>query len=712
MKFISNNFKFLEKHCPDLYELADSMETNIYDDFHIAYIKGNIFFDNIMSIIFDKEASLMYFKKEDNFSRNINLLYRKNIIHKNMNGVFHKARIERNKGVHSNGSVKGALTFNEALFKIAYWFINRYYETIPEPDYVKPTEQKHIEHPFLPHEINSIDDSYLFNELSKLNIASKEAVEDSEGLNEFKEYLHIERKIENDFKDVLERSKNVKSKLIMLLGSVGDGKSHLISQMQTKYSKLMNSFDVHNDATESFDPNLTAIDTLLKRLNPFNDQNIKNSNEKLILAINFGVLNDLLNNEDFKENFRILSSELTGVIDSKDNLIDESKNINIINFNNYSISEFEEGDFNSKFLIGLFDKITALKPENPFYNAYKKDLENGITHPILINYTMLMNPEVKNSLIQLILKHAIINKKIISIREIFNFIYEILVPANIKDKHYVMDDLNTYSDDLLPVLLFNTKNRSGLLNGISQFNPFNARNDFVDDFLISLNSMDLDKLYYEYFDDYKELSFIDEFIKDGYDSLDRRELETIKENLLYFALFFGKESFKKGFGDKSYDEFIENLGYYHDNNHIGLFKLFKKVKNAIFKWKGEIRQNILLIDQLDNFKIGKEVKIELDNIEKDNLHMENSIKFHCSLNDNSSIILNMDYSLYDMIIKINDGYKPNKLEKQNLIVFDDFIKKILSQNDSDSLFIEYSKENKNFTFKKQSDEIYSFDGDN
>ena len=80
----------------------------------------------------------------------------------------------------------------------------------------------------------------------------------------------------------------------MLCGSVGDGKSHLIAYLNSNHPEIMSNFKIHNDATESFDPDKTAIDTLAKVLNEFDDNHIDSSNEKLILAINLGVLNNFM----------------------------------------------------------------------------------------------------------------------------------------------------------------------------------------------------------------------------------------------------------------------------------------------------------------------------------------------------------------------------------------------------------------------------------
>ena len=40
-----------------------------------------------------------------------------------------------------------------------------------------------------------------------------------------------------------------------MCGSVGDGKSHIISYFKNRYPNEMSHFTLHNDATESLEPN-------------------------------------------------------------------------------------------------------------------------------------------------------------------------------------------------------------------------------------------------------------------------------------------------------------------------------------------------------------------------------------------------------------------------------------------------------------------------
>ena len=228
----------------------------------------------------------------------------------------------------------------------------------------------------LEYEFSKTKGSYLLTELSKLKKSSKESIEDSNGFdNEFKKYMHVDREIQYELENKLdELSNNNSSQLIMLSGSVGDGKSHLLSYMKYKHPELMNKFRVHNDATESFDPKLTAIETLKKVLEPFSDVNIEKSNEKLILAINLGILSNLMDDEYIKNNYSKLYEilETVDIFDNSAKTTNITKNfLTIINFTDYQLYEIDEGKASSDFILSLLNKVTNQSDKNPFYLAYK-----------------------------------------------------------------------------------------------------------------------------------------------------------------------------------------------------------------------------------------------------------------------------------------------------------------------------------------------------
>lgn len=125
--------------------------------------------------------------------------------------------------------------------------------------------------------------------LSKLRKLSMESVENTASFDDFKKYLHVLRPVEEELRSLLNRVNAVNKKtLILLCGSAGDGKSHLLSYLRNADSaNLLNGFELYNDATESSAPLLTSIDTLAEKLVPFNDDNCHSDDGfKMILAIN------------------------------------------------------------------------------------------------------------------------------------------------------------------------------------------------------------------------------------------------------------------------------------------------------------------------------------------------------------------------------------------------------------------------------------------
>lgn len=134
-------------------------------------------------------------------------------------------------------------------------------------------------------------------QLSKLRKSSAESVENTNAFNHFKEYLHVERHVEIELRKLL-RSVNEKQGkcLVLLCGSAGDGKSHLISYMKNSDTEgLLDGYELYNDATESSEPTLTSIDTLADKLTDFDDEHYDNADgSKMIIAINLGTLNNFI----------------------------------------------------------------------------------------------------------------------------------------------------------------------------------------------------------------------------------------------------------------------------------------------------------------------------------------------------------------------------------------------------------------------------------
>ena len=560
-------------------------------------------------------------------------------------------------------------------------------------------------------EFNKLNGSFLLNELSKLKDSSHEAVEGYESLSEFKKYLHVKREIEVEFREKLNEVKDKPgAQIVMLCGSVGDGKSHLIAYLNSEHPEIMSKFKIHNDATESFDPDKTAIDTLAKVLSAFDDNHISYSDEKFILAINLGVLNNFMESDYAKEQYTKLNSLLkeTNIFDTEETSQNYDKEpIHIISFSDYNLFELNEDGVDSEYLKKLFGKVTDVSYENPFYQAYLRDVANNYIGPIKYNYELLMNENVRYEITQLVIKAIVKFKRIVSTRELLNFIYEIIVPPVIKeydDTYEVLD----YITEFLPNLIYTTSERSPLLRIIEMHDPIHLRRELLDEFLINLNmTNDLGSVISEYLVECEETSSLIKSIGKKY----IYELKPFKEDvintIIRYSSILGKEDIKYMYTRDSYREFIHYLYVYNTNDKQGFKELFERVQGAVFRWKGSPMKNFILIDELDNFNIAEKIDLSLVLPKKDDSKSELGNRFKTDIilnfkvNDNEEpVTLHMDYTLYSMITKLNKGYKPNKNDKEDLVVFREFIDELIKKGSSDKqLLIEDINTNRKFNLE-------------
>lgn len=573
---------------------------------------------------------------------------------------------------------------------------------------------------------DTYDDSYLLNELSKLKDSSIEAVED-DNLSDFKEYLHVDRSIQDDFLKAMNKAiESNDSHLIMLCGSVGDGKSHLIANLKKKKPDLFNKFSIHYDATESFDPEKDAIDTLASVLKPFNNDNIYNSSEKLILAINLGVLNNFLESSYATEEY----TELVKFIEDAD--IFESGNVlnniygnkvSFITFSDYNMFELND-DVNSnytssEYISSLFNRITKKDYSNPFYVAYREDKKSNYVNPIIYNYEMLMDEEVQKIIIDYLIKIFIKYRKIISTRDLLNFIYEIIVPPE-SIRNEDLDNINDFMDYSLPNLLFGSPKRSDLLKLCNELDPTLYRNESLDKFIIDLNiNDDVEKVLNRYFD-FSRFNFLDDYKEYlmGFRDLSNSEKEKNTNILIRFAVFYGKGIIKNDFKDEVYLKYLKYLYSYNTQVHKDYKDLFVEIKEAIFNWKGRYKKNTICIDTLDSFKVYKNLKLKptpdkFENQLLDGLYLGNRFKTEIKIyfsteSSKEKIPLSVDFSLYEYIMKLYNGFKPNQSDKEDLIILNEFINTLLDKDDDKDLYVTSLDSDKEFVFEYNDFGIFEF----
>lgn len=780
-------FDFLQELDPELVEIGRSIEKIFYDDPHGVLVKGRLFGERMTKKIAELEK-LAHLNRYTQVER-VNLLDREGIFTKEISQALDTIRTIGNRASHERieNDLELAIKIHKNLFKIAVWFREVYgdYEfTIPtyrSPVIMKNTEidsekiseliesklesmlqnqrKEKVNNPVEDTTLNieepepasepeadivhseetmevkdevkykgkKLHESYLLYELSKLKESSQEAVEGSEAFSSFKKYLHVDRPIQNDLLETLKKvESNDTSELIFLCGSVGDGKSHLLAYMNETHPDLMKEFKVHNDATESFDPQKNSLDTLAEVLNSFSDENIRNSKEKLILAINLGVLHNFLESNYAKEKYTKLKTFIYKSKVFETNYLSENyfdTHFNLISFSDYHPYQLTKDGPKSAYFDNLLEKIVQPDEINPFYLAFIHDERNNLNNAFMQNYRLLQKKVVREKVSHLLIEAIVQHKYIISTRTLLNFIHDIIVPANIEE-YLVSTSVIEDTQVLLPNLLFNSIERSPLLKVMSQLDPINSRSEKIDEMLILLNNTNnIINLYKQYL----ELDGLDTWVEQLKDlgafyELTKSTRHTLNATLIRMGYFLGK-----GIGDvfinPTFNRFMSYLYAYNRGIPAGLREIYQEMEDAVFTWKGQPRPNssyIYQVESLDTMNIAQSLDlkryvahlIKRENEEFDRFKNTIVIGFQDS-DKRDQALLEIDYPLYKTLLKVLKGYRPNKKDKEDAIQFIEFIEKLIQigkrQNElvihetaEDIMFkLEYDEDFEEFSFKRE-----------
>jgi DNA phosphorothioation-dependent restriction protein DptF len=543
----------------------------------------------------------------------------------------------------------------------------------------------------------------LLDELKKLRESSKYAVAQGtySNLNGFKKYLHIERDVEKKLRAIITNaSENNKSQLLLVCGNVGDGKSHILSHLHDELKDVISQFIIHNDATESHNPNESSNETLYKLLEGFKDEKLKESKDKVILAINLGTLNKFI--EEYGNEFIILKDYINSskILDTDlihNDEFDASSNFHHVNFTDYHIYSLTENGAVSDIITTLLEKIVSENEANTIYKAYqeyKVNVGDKIYCPILYNYEFLFNKNNRAIVSQLIIKAIIKSKEIVSLRTLLNFVYDILVPvdlSNISQVDYfkVIDKMNgvDFFSNLIPNYLFEHPELSSLFEKIESLDPCTNRNSETDDILLTLiNAEQIFAIFSKHINN----SYLDKIESKIVESSNHKtELSKLFVRLNYFSNYFEQ----KHLSDVDFDEYLVWLYHYNNNNLLFIEKIYKLVENAARNWNGDAKTNGKVIINVGKkqtqFRVFKDFEVLPDvdiskekfDVQINKFTQEFSLSFKIN-NETDSVKIHVDFSLFKILKMISKGYRPNKKDNNNYVYFVNSINTLINQNNS------------------------------
>ncbi len=530
------------------------------------------------------------------------------------------------------------------------------------------------------------------NEINNLRSESAFVVANEKHYSYLNKYLHIKRKVEEFLLEKIEiANSNNCANLILLCGNVGDGKSHLLSYFKNEHSGIINSFNLINDATESIKANYTSVDSLKEKLSNYNDSNIGGSKQKTILAINLGILSNFIENNEVSMEFSILKKYIadSGVF-SKPNIVN-NKNFTLVNISDFGFFEVDGDNLYSRYILELLNRITLKSIENPFYNAYIKDIEDGIYDVEHFNYELLMYDEIKETIERIITRTVIESNQIISMRLVLSFVYSIIVG-------------NENSFELmkfLPNLIFNEHNDLSLFSTIKEFDPIKQKNKEIDNLILEINlGANIDEILKN------NTILLEKHINYLKAYLDFNQSKTI---IRFIYLFLNNKKSEIKFDNQNYTEYLIYLTAFINSEIMKLQPLYELVIETIFLWNGKINNEDLVYLSKNKSKINILKKLICSpSVQKNQIgKITRSIQIGIKNSEDVTRIFEIDFSLFSLMSKISDGYIPNKTDKNKFRNFDVFVNNTIENFSSkNEEYILNSIENKLYKL------IYSPDFDN
>ncbi len=493
----------------------------------------------------------------------------------------------------------------------------------------------------------------------------------------YKKYIYIKTEIESDFKKCLFSAKN--NQIIFLCGSSGDGKSEIL----TKYSQQHKSkYDFHLDATHSFTPNETAIDALNNRFAEF-----KLNNKPLIVGINIGMLGNYA--EEGSDEHNDVKSSIKAFLEKNSDKI--SANHTFIDFEDYPKFTFDTEGTASEFADKFLKRLTDQTLDNPFYALYDKEVKSQGHTRLTTNFALLSRPAIQQSLITLLLKTRLIKDQFLTARALLDFIFQLLATDD-----YLFNNLFSVSDN-------------ELLSRIKSFDPSNLHTRKVDEFVLQ-HSLGIEHEDFSVF-------------KNKINNLGVLGVSDAISFLRLFYVIMGDNELSNEFVIQIQNEFTNNLvdayasvwilhrdfdGSGKMRKEIGSFykeTLIAGLHRYCNRHAPILNKDEYLVSEFNGYKtaVSLEVKADLLAIQNNSSNKIGTFNAYLIVDEQALKPIPISIKLLELLVKIGQGYRPNKHDKNSVLLLDDTLEQMLAvANRKDSLFIFKSK-NRYKVVKEESD---------
>ena len=423
------------------------------------------------------------------------------------------------------------------------------------------------------------------------------------------------------------------------------------------------------------------------------DQIDVDDGRKLVLAINLGLLSSFIESEPGKD-FTLLRKYIYryGILSNQllEDTPSESSVFYHVSFSDYQLFTLSEEGAQSTCLEDLFSRIFTEDPSgrNRFYNAYAECVHCPIHMrcPVRHNYAFLGSSQIQKAVIFKLITAIIKNKTIITMREVLDFIYHIIVHHSF-DRELIQRSssqwitfLNTYLPCTTPMLLFEYEDVSPLIDVVRQQDVLKDRSDENDTATLSFYALeDVSKHIAQVVAGTSYEFMISEEYRWSDMEPDRKELR--KTAYQFAARLKDIKQPRTICSDLYLQKYLQHL--YMSNTGQGKPKeLIELVRYGVFAWHGDFGNRRICIDDTnDKFYILEELELRAEpvTVEKiqeaviDQFSLIVRVRMSHKTHANKWIQIDIDYSLYELLQHMKNGYRPTIQDKN---IHTDFVSAI------------------------------------
>lgn len=466
--------------------------------------------------------------------------------------------------------------------------------------------------------------------------------------DELKKCLYVETEIEKAFKEKLAEIKS--GEIIFLCGSSGDGKSEILTKYKKQYEQYI---DFHLDATHSFEPNMSAIDTLD---NVFSEHS--EGSRPLVVGINIGMLGNY--EREGSDSHAAIKQAIDAFLSQE--TVDSC--YTFLDFESFPKFMIKDGRVNSPFFSGLLDNVVKDDSSNKFREYFNKEYGNPKEAILCSNYLMLRDRRIQGVVIELLLNARIRKDQFVTARMLLDFIHCILTGPG-----YLFDNLfNGGDNELLEVL--------------TDFDPSVIRNQKLDLFILhrtlelqdegyrlfqaatadkfglsdNLNPQSTVRLFYLL----KECDLGGGYHREFKDSFNERPLRKYKQVWEAHRYYDGDSSDKKWLRDFYSETVLRAINKYANRNAPYLSKdEFYLSSHGGCDLAAEVELNIVYKSILSN---------KCEDLSAFNMYLE--------VDGKKLEAIPIGVNLLVLMMGIVEGYRPNKYDKNSVVLLDELVTKI------------------------------------